>query len=369
MEEQATKPSILTIEQLQYLSQTWENITDTLIFSGHATDLWQALQVACNILNNDQATAIVAQDHLAKYFHDIPAARIEQLELGQFNAWISTALLRPLTSNQQNIDSSSPTSDHGWRPDLSAGTDGLQNTSVCVSKSLARSDRLDGHGDIVMDQQDTPLCKLCTCETCRKRRDHAKKRGGTQNSLYAVAIAFPRKDIFKILDKYWLTLQVHGLYLDRSCEPFLWSLEINSPAYAQRRQYHLILRRLETEDELHPWRRFVAEYKTLEGYNEFHREGSRQKFTGMQARQSGENDNNRANKEYVKHMFPDHSPELFLKAKAALKYDLQFARRWATLINGFVERGGFKVPGLGVGMFLVYGPEIKKKMCAEIFQV
>ena len=106
----------------------------------------------------------------------------------------------------------------------------------------------------------------------------------------------------------------------------------------------------------------MAEYKTLEGYNEFHREVTRQKFNGMQARESGENDNNKANKKYVKHMFPDHPPELFSEAKAALKYDLQFARRWAILINGFVESDGTKIPGLGLGVFLVHGSKIKKKM-------
>jgi len=109
----------------------------------------------------------------------------------------------------------------------------------------------------------------------------------------------------------------------------------------------------------------MAEYKTLEGYNKFHREETRQKFNSMQARGNGENNNNKANKEYMKYMFPDYSPELFSEAKAALKYDLQFARRWAILINGFVESDGTKIPGLGVGVFLVHGPEIKKKMCVE----
>ena len=36
----------------------------------------------------------------------------------------------------------------------------------------------------------------------------------------------------------------------------------------------------------------------------------------------GENNNNKAHKEYVKHMFPDGHPEILLVAPAALKKDL-----------------------------------------------
>ena len=50
---------------------------------------------------------------------------------------------------------------------------------------------------------------------------------------------------------------------------FQWSNASNSSVYVQRRQYDLILRKLETEDDLQQWRRFVAEYRTLEDYNEF----------------------------------------------------------------------------------------------------
>jgi DNA-nicking Smr family endonuclease len=84
----------------------------------------------------------------------------------------------------------------------------------------------------------------------------------------------------------------------------------------------LILQKLETDDDLQLWRRFVAEYQTLKGYNEFHRQATKQRINGMQARRSGENDNNKAYKEYVKHMFPDGDPETLLAALAALKKDL-----------------------------------------------
>jgi uncharacterized short protein YbdD (DUF466 family) len=82
---------------------------------------------------------------------------------------------------------------------------------------------------------------------------------------------------------------------------------------------------LETKDDLHQWRRSIAEYQTLEGYNEFHYEATKQRLSGMQVRESGENDNNKAYKEYVKHMFPDIHPEGLSTTLAAFKKDLQFA--------------------------------------------
>lgn len=138
-----------------------------------------------------------------------------------------------------------------------------------------------------------------------------------------------------------------------------------SPVHVQRRQYHLILRKLETDDDLQQWRRFVAEYRTLEGYHEFHRQAATQRINGTQARGSGENDNNKAHKEYIKHMFPDGHPETLL-ATPALKKDLQFARRWAIWIEGYDEKRDGLVPGLGVGVGLLVGLEMKKRMCGWI---
>jgi hypothetical protein len=37
-------------------------------------------------------------------------------------------------------------------------------------------------------------------------------------------------------------------------------------------------------------------------------------------------------------MFPDGHPETLLTAPAALKKDLQFARRWAIWVEGYVEK-------------------------------
>jgi len=80
-----------------------------------------------------------------------------------------------------------------------------------------------------------------------------------------------------------------------------------------------------------------------------YREAFKQRVYGTQARGSGENDNNKAHKEYIKHMFPDSHPETLLTAPAAaaLKKELQFARRWAIWVEGYVDKKDGLVPGLG----------------------
>ena len=341
-----TTISFLTIEQCQCLLQVWERITNTLIFAGQAKDLSHALKAARTIHDYDHATINHVQSHLAKVFTGASVSDLGQLPLSHFINEISITL-PILTANNQQDDGTSQVSNDQRNH---ASTDILETASICP---LNERDSIE---------RNATLCKLCTCGSCRKRHDRAKKKEKVQSSFHTVATSFLRHDLFDILDKYWSTLQLHGLFSDKPCEDYQWSLEINS--HARRQQYHIILRQLENEDELHPWRRFVAEYKTLEGYNEFRRETTRQKFSHMQTRATGENDKNRANKEYVKYLFPDHSPQLFSKAKAALKNDLQFARRWAILIDGFVGKEGSKVTGLGRGIFLVHGPEIRKKMYA-----
>ena len=62
-------------------------------------------------------------------------------------------------------------------------------------------------------------------------------------------------------------------------------------------------------------------------------------------------------------MFPDGHPEILVTALAALKKDLQFARRWAIWVEGYVEKKDGLVPGLGVRVGLLVGLEIKKTMC------
>jgi hypothetical protein len=79
--------------------------------------------------------------------------------------------------------------------------------------------------------QDIPLCKRCTCKTCKRRLDRAKNKGKKQVSLDAVAEQFPREDLIDFFDKYWETLKLYGLFSDQSGEPFKWSAEVNCPAY------------------------------------------------------------------------------------------------------------------------------------------
>ena len=277
----------------------------------------------------------------------------------------------------------SPNADESWKSDFTQDSDyGAGNVTMSskhdldeiLDPSLGSTGSVSYESNPPFDNQGshfeadvaTSLCQRCACEKCKKLRERAKQKRGKRASLDTVVSLFPRPDLMNMLGRYWETLKVHDLFADQSREPFQWSNAINSPVHVQRRQYHLILRKLETEGDLQQWRRFVAEYRTLEGYNEFHRQATKQRINGTQARGSGENDNNKAHKEYVKHMFPDGHPETLVTAPAALKKDLQFARRWAIWVKGYVEKKDGLVPGLGVGVGLLAGLEIKKRMCVWI---
>jgi hypothetical protein len=157
----------------------------------------------------------------------------------------------------------------------------LDSTGSVSNKS---SPDFDGQGSHSKADLDIPLCQRCTCEKCKKLPKYARRKKGKHASLETVASLFPRTNLVNILDKYWEMLQVHGLFVDQSREPFQWSNAINSPVYVQRRQYHLILRKLETDDDLQQWRRFVAEYRTLEGYHEC-TEGTILRFPSLPAQQ------------------------------------------------------------------------------------
>jgi hypothetical protein len=68
-----------------------------------------------------------------------------------------------------------------------------------------------------------------------------------------------------------------------------------------------------------------------------------------------------AHKDYLAYIYTDRAPRDFEKAKRALKKNLEFGRRWAILVNGYVN-GDVKMPGLGLGVLLICGPSVKKKM-------
>ncbi|KAH6712121.1 hypothetical protein BKA61DRAFT_609657 [Leptodontidium sp. MPI-SDFR-AT-0119] len=140
------------------------------------------------------------------------------------------------------------------------------------SDSYGSSPPLDNQGSYSKAEPDLPMCKTAFIKT--------------------VTSLFPRPDLINILNKYWEVLRVHGLFADQSREPFQRRNAINGPVH-------------------------------------FYCEVTRQRINGTQARGSSKNNNNKAYKEYVKHMFLDGDPETLL----------------------------------GVGVSLIVGPEIKKRMC------
>jgi hypothetical protein len=163
------------------------------------------------------------------------------------------------------------------------------------------------------------------------------------------------------LTTYWETLKVDWLYAESSLQACRWTLE-GEPAYVHRLHHHLILRHLQIEDDLHQWRRSIAEIGNLEGYRAFLAEASCQRTIHRQVRQRGENDNNRAHKDYISHIFAGRAPDGFEKAREALKKDLRYGRRWSILVDGFIDDDNVTIPGLGSGVLLLCGPSFKNKM-------
>ena len=167
-------------------------------------------------------------------------------------------------------------------------------------------------------------------------------------------------NLTELLSEYWETLQVNGLYYHESAESFEWSL-CGSPVHVRRLHYHLILEHLGVEDDLYQWRRSIAEINNLNSYEAFVTEAEAQVKQGSRARRSRETTSQMAHKDYLAHIYTDRAPRDFEKAKHALKKNLEFGRRWAILVNGYVD-GDVKMPGLGLGVLLVCGPSVKKKM-------
>jgi hypothetical protein len=114
----------------------------------------------------------------------------------------------------------------------------------------------------------------------------------------AVIQDFPRSNLVDFLTTYWQALKVDGLYTDSSVQTFQRTWE-DGPAHVHRLHHHLILRQLNIEDDLHQWRRSIAEIRNLEGYLAFLAEVSRQRTTRKQVRQRGEKDTDRARKDYT----------------------------------------------------------------------
>jgi hypothetical protein len=164
-----------------------------------------------------------------------------------------------------------------------------------------------------------------------------------------------REHLVELLGRHWDTLTSSGLF-NAGADERLQLPTGDQPVYIQRRGYHTILRGLEKTHELNPWRRAIAEHRTLGCYTEFEEE-----LRYRRGRKRGESTKNMAHREYVAHMFPDAALEERDQHRTKLKSDLQFARRWAILIQGCVE-GGVATSGAGVGLFLAASPRVIRSM-------
>jgi len=171
----------------------------------------------------------------------------------------------------------------------------------------------------------------------------------------------PRSNLLDYLKTYWDTLKVEGIFAMPSRQVFTWTLE-GSSEQVRRLHHHLILRHLDVEDNLHQWRRSIAEMRNLDGYTSFFAEAQAKQRIPKQTRQSGESSSNKAHKEYLAHIYADRTPQDYERVKQALKKDLRHGRRWSILVDGFVTNDGDSIPGLGPGLLLLCGPAVAKKM-------
>ena len=93
---------------------------------------------------------------------------------------------------------------------------------------------------------------------------------------------------------------MEGIFAIPSRQVFTWTLEGNSEQ-VRRLHHHLILRHLDVEDDLHQWRRSIAEMRNLNGYATFFAEARAKQGIHKQTRQSGESNSNKVHKEYLVH--------------------------------------------------------------------
>lgn len=199
------------------------------------------------------------------------------------------------------------------------------------------------------------------CESCREPKKHHKRRTSEYNTLDMVVQNLPRSDLLHCLKTYWNTLKVEGIFAMPSRQVLTWTLEGNSKQ-VRRLHHHLILRHLDVEDDLHQWRRSIGEMRNLDGYTSFFAEAQAKQMIHKHTRQSGESNSNKAHKEYLAYIYADRIPQDYERVKQALKKDLRHGRRWSILVDGFVADSGDSIPGLGLGLLLLCGPAIARKM-------
>ena len=119
---------------------------------------------------------------------------------------------------------------------------------------------------------------------------------------------------------------MEGVFAIPSRQVFTWTLKGNSEQ-VRRLHHHLILRHLDVEDDLHQWRRSIAEMRNLDGYASFFAEARAKQGIHKQTRQSGESNSNKAHKEYLAHIYADRTPKDYERVKQAVKKDLRHGRR------------------------------------------
>ena len=139
------------------------------------------------------------------------------------------------------------------------------------------------------------------CKLRRESKKHGKRRDLEHNTLDTVVQNLPRSNLLDCLEAHWETLKVEGIFAIPSRQVFTWTLEGNSEQ-VRRLHHHLILRHLDVEDDLHQWRRSIAEMRNLDGYASFFAEARAKQGIHKQRRQSGESNSNKAHKEYLAHI-------------------------------------------------------------------
>jgi len=204
------------------------------------------------------------------------------------------------------------------------------------------------------------LCERCKCTKCESKTHHVKRRS-EHNTLDAVVQGLPRSNLLDCLETYWEIWRMEGTFAIPTRQVCGWTLE-GSSEQVQRLHHHLILRHLDVEDDLHQWRRSIAEMRNLDGYTSFFAEVQVKQRSRKRVRQSGENNSNKAHKEYLAHIYADRTPKDYKRAKQALKKDLRHGRRWSILVHGFAADDGDVIPGLGLGLLLLCGASTAKKM-------
>jgi len=245
---------------------------------------------------------------------------------------------------------STPSSPSGKIEDLSLQTIGSQTEAdtPCLAPSPPTANPLS-------------LARSTTPGPCEEPAARQKRRSSDDKIMEAVVQGLPRSDLLDCLETYWQALTMEGIYAMPSREVLTWTLE-GSSEQARRLQCHLALRHLDIEDDLHQWRRSIAERRNLDGYNAFFTEAQAKQRVRKYTRRSGERSSSKAHKDYLAHIYADRTPKYYKRAKQGLQKDLRNGRRWSILIDGFVTDNGHSISGLGLGFLLLCGPATARKM-------